>query len=325
MAVSTEARVGALAVVAITALVLGFDFLKGNNTFKKGRDYYVIYERVPGLQESDPIKVNDLLVGRVKELKLRPDYSIVARLNISESFDIPKDTRAMISAVDFLGAKQVDLVIGTAPVLARSGDTLMGSVEMGIQQAIRQELQPITAKVQELMGSIDSSMTVVNAIFSGETGNDVTSSVTSIAEALENFNTVSKRIDNMVARQANNVDSIFSNLADVTGALASSDVQLSLIVNNMADITDSLAAADFAGAVSDARDALQGLSGVVNAINDGEGTLGKLIVEDSLYDEINQTVQDLDKLVTDIEANPSRYVTLLRIGGGKRDRNSRSE
>jgi phospholipid/cholesterol/gamma-HCH transport system substrate-binding protein len=320
MAVSTEARVGALAVVAITALVLGFDFLKGNNTFKKGRDYYVVYERVPGLQESDPIKVNDLLVGRVKELKLRADYSIVARLNISESFDIPKDTRAMISAVDFLGAKQVDLVIGKDPELARSGDTLMGTVEMGIQQAIREELQPITAKVQELMGSIDSSMTVVNAIFSGETGDDVTSSVTSIAEALENFNRVSMRIDRMVAKQAVNVDSIFTNLADVTGALAANDDQLGNIIGNMEAITDSLAAADFAGAVAEARDALSGLSSLVSAVNDGEGTLGKLIAEDGLYQDLNQTVQDLDKLVVDIEENPGRYVTLLRIGGGKRNK-----
>ncbi len=320
MAVSTEARVGALAVVAITALVLGFDFLKGNNTFKKGRDFYVVYERVPGLQESDPIKVNDLLVGRVKELNLRPDYSIVARLNISESFDIPRDTRAKISAVDFLGAKQVDLVIGKSTELAQSGDTLRGTVEMGIQQAIREELQPITAKVQELMGSIDSSMTVVNAIFSGETGDDVTNSVTSIAEALQNFNSVSKRIDQMVARQATNVDTIFTNLAAFSSSLAKNDVKLSLIAENMATITDSLAAVDFAGTVANARDALKSLTEVVDAVNDGEGTLGKLITEDGLYEDIDQTVEDLDRLVRDIEANPSRYVTLLRIGGGKRDR-----
>lgn len=320
MALNTEAKVGALAVVAVTALVLGFDFLKGNNTFRRGRDFYVVYDKVPGLQESDPIRVNDLLIGRVKDLTLREDYTILARLNITEDFPIPVDTRAMISSADFLGAKQVDLVIGKSDRLARSGDTLRGTIEVGIQEAIREELRPITTKVQALISSIDSSMTVVNAIFSGETGDDVESSLTSISEALTNFRNMSLRVDNMVARQTRNVDTIFSSLATVSQGFADKDAEMQRILENLATITDSLAAAEFAATVSDARDAIRGLGAIVERVEGGEGTLGKLVRDDALYENLNASSRDLDALLKDIEANPGRYVTLFRIGGGRRDR-----
>lgn len=320
MALNTEAKVGALAVVAVTALVLGFDFLKGNNTFQRGRDFYVVYDKVPGLQESDPIRVNDLLIGRVKDLTLRDDYTIMARLNITEDFPIPVDTRAMISSADFLGAKQVDLVIGKSDRLARSGDTLRGTIEVGIQEAIREELRPITSKVQALISSIDSSMTVVNAIFSGETGDDVENSLTSISEALTNFRNMSLRVDNMVARQTRNVDTIFSSLATVSRGFADKDAEMQRILENLATITDSLAAAEFAATVTDARDAIRGLGAIIERVEDGEGTLGKLVQDDALYENLNASSQDLDALLKDIEANPGRYVTLFRIGGGRRDR-----
>jgi phospholipid/cholesterol/gamma-HCH transport system substrate-binding protein len=320
MALNTEAKVGALAVVAVTALVLGFDFLKGNNTFQRGRDFYVVYDKVPGLQESDPIRVNDLLIGRVKDLTLRDDYTIMARLNITEDFPIPVDSRAMISSADFLGAKQVDLVIGKSDRLARSGDTLRGTIEVGIQEAIREELRPITSKVQALISSIDSSMTVVNAIFSGETGEDVENSLTSISEALTNFRNMSLRVDNMVARQTRNVDTIFSSLATVSQGFADKDAEMQRILENLAAITDSLAAAEFAATVTDARDAIRGLGAIIERVEDGEGTLGKLVQDDALYENLNASSQDLDALLKDIEANPGRYVTLFRIGGGRRDR-----
>lgn len=320
MALNTEAKVGALAVVAVTALVLGFDFLKGNNTFQRGRDFYVVYDKVPGLQESDPIRVNDLLIGRVKDLTLRDDYTIMARLNITEDFPIPVDTRAMISSADFLGAKQVDLVIGKSDRLARSGDTLRGTIEVGIQEAIREELRPITSKVQALISSIDSSMTVVNAIFSGETGDDVENSLTSISEALTNFRNMSLRVDNMVARQTRNVDTIFSSLATVSQGFADKDAEMQRILENLAAITDSLAAAEFAATVTDARDAIRGLGAIIERVEDGEGTLGKLVQDDALYENLNASSRDLDALLKDIEANPGRYVTLFRIGGGRRDR-----
>lgn len=320
MALNTEAKVGALAVVAVTALVLGFDFLKGNNTFQRGRDFYVVYDKVPGLQESDPIRVNDLLIGRVKDLTLRDDYTIMARLNITEDFPIPVDSRAMISSADFLGAKQVDLVIGKSDRLARSGDTLRGTIEVGIQEAIREELRPITSKVQALISSIDSSMTVVNAIFSGETGDDVENSLTSISEALTNFRNMSLRVDNMVARQTRNVDTIFSSLATVSRGFADKDAEMQRILENLATITDSLAAAEFAATVSDARDAIRGLGAIVERVEGGEGTLGKLVQDDALYENLKASSQDLDALLKDIEANPGRYVTLFRIGGGRHDR-----
>ncbi len=318
MAISTETKVGILAVVSIAALALGFDFLKGNRTFEKGRNFYAVYDRVPGLQESDPVKVNDLLVGRVKELSLLPNYKILARITITEDFPIPEDSRVMISASDLLGAKQIDLIIGSSKKIALSDDTLRGTIEIGIQEEIREELKPITEKVKSLIAQIDSAVTIVSSIFSDQMGNDVESSVSSITASLENFRSMSLRADQMIAQQSSSVDSIFNNLETVTGSLANNQDKIDAILGNLASITDSLAAADFAQTLVEAHKAMVSLGDIVRSIEAGEGSLGKLVVDDALYENLRASSENLDLLLQDLKANPGKYVTLLRIGGGKK-------
>ena len=316
MAISTETKVGILAVVSIAALALGFDFLKGNRTFEKGRNFYAIYDQVPGLQASDPIKVNDLLVGRVKELTLLPDYKILARFTITEDFDIPSDSRVMISASDLLGAKQIDLIIGKSLTLARSEDTLRGTIQIGIQEEIREELKPITEKFQSLIAQIDSAVTVVSSLFSNQTGDDVENSITSITTSLENFKSVSFRVDQMIADQAKSVDSIFGNLETVTGVFAANQEKIDLILGNLANLSDSLAAAQISQTVAEARQAIGSLANIMASIENGEGTMCKLVMDDELYTNLKTSSDHLDYLLMDLQANPSRYVTLIRIGGG---------
>ncbi|MFT7587915.1 MAG: phospholipid/cholesterol/gamma-HCH transport system substrate-binding protein [Limisphaerales bacterium] len=323
MKLSTEFKVGILAVIAITALVLGFDFLKGNNTFNRGRNFYVVYDRVPGVQESDPVKINDLLVGRVKELKLQDDYTIIARLNITNEAPIPEDTRAMISSSDLLGAKQIDLVIGQSSTLAKSGDELVGTIEIGLQDQLKAELQPITERFISLVAQVDSTVAMISTIFSGKSTKSMENSFVSVSESLDNFRRTSGRIDNMVAEQTNEIDSIFTNLAILTASFADNAGQFDKIFTNMATITDSLAALEFTETVSNANIAIKRLNQIITQLEDGKGSLGLLLKDEELYNNLNASSEDLDLLLKDIKENPRRYVTLLRIGS--KDRKAKKE
>ncbi len=318
MAISTESKVGILAVVSIAALALGFDFLKGNRTFEKGRTFYAIYDRVPGLQESDPIKVNDLMVGRVKELSLRDDYTILARFTITEKFLIPADSRVMISSSDLLGAKQLDLIIGKSSAVAISGDTLRGTIQVGIQEEIREELKPITEKFQSLIAQIDTAVTLVSSLFSDQLGTDVESSVNSITASLDNFRNISLQVDQMITQQAGTVGNIFDNIEVLTGTLADNQGKIDAVLGNLESITDSLAAAEFTQTVAEARKAIISLNNIAQTIENGDGTLGMLIRDQALYNNLRNSSEQLDILLKDIQENPGRYVTLLRIGGGDR-------
>lgn len=318
MKIATETKVGVLAIIAIAALVLGFDFLKGNNTFEKGRTFFVVYDRVPGLQTSDPVKMNDLLVGRVKSLELRKDYTILARLNITDDFIIPSDSKAEISSSDLLGAKQVDLVIGESPINARSRDTLTGTIEKGLQEEIQEQLKPITDRVQNLIAQLDSSVIVIAGIFGGTTPRNVERSFTSVSETLDNFSRTSLRIDGLVTDESDRIDSIFANLETVTASFAENTGEIDRIMRNMANFSDSLAALQLVQMVASAKDAIDALGSVASSVEAGEGTLGKLLVDETLYDNLSNSSKDLDLLLRDIQENPGRYVTLIRIGGGKK-------
>lgn len=325
MTISNETKVGVLAILAITSLVLGFDFLKGNNTFDRGRTYYVIYPEIQGLQESNPIRINGAMIGRVKTVTLLDDYRILARLTVTDPVEIPRDSRAIIAAPDLLGTKMIDLRPGTSAELARSGDTLIGSLQPGIQELIQEQLAPIQESVQTLLAQLDSSVVAIDQMFGGSTPDNIERSFTSISDALSNFSRTSQRIDDLIRTQTVTVDSIFGNLKDVTGAIATNQDQIDRLLNNLANLSDTLAEAPLASTVSETRDAIRNLSNIVGALEEGQGSLGKLLIEEGLYDNLEASSRELDLLLQDLQENPSRYVTLLRIGGGKAERKRAKE
>jgi phospholipid/cholesterol/gamma-HCH transport system substrate-binding protein len=316
MKVSAETKVGVLAVLALTALILGFDFLKGNSTFERGRTFYVYYDRVQGLQESDPVKINGLLIGRVKNMEVQDDYKIRVRLNITESVKIPSDSRARISSTDLLGAKQIDLIIGRGTQLAKSGDVLNGTIETSMQQEIQEQLAPITERFNALLGQIDSAVVIISGVIGGDSSN-LNQSLVSVQEILFNFRQTSQRIDNLVAAESKTLRNITENIDTITSTISNNSSDITNIVQNLSKVSDSLANVELASTVGSVQDAVAALSDLIGRIEAGEGSLGLLLVDDELYNNLNNSSEDLDLLLKDIRENPQRYVTLLRIGGKK--------
>ena len=168
MKITNETKVGILAAVAITILVLGYSFLKGNNVFSSENEFYARYQSVEGLTISKRVLVNGFQIGRVSDLELQEDGSILAQFKISPDYEIPKNTIARLESTDLLGGKAIVFELGNSKEYAVDGDVLKANTEKNLME----QVQPIQKKAEQIIGRLDSVLTSINNTISPEFQNN---------------------------------------------------------------------------------------------------------------------------------------------------------
>lgn len=317
MKISKEVQVGIAFVVAIGCFIFGFNFLKGKNFFSNQRKFYAIYRDIDGLVEANPLLINGYKVGLVGDIKLAADtnHSVIVTLFLNESIDIPKNSIAKVVSSDILGSKAIRLELGNSPVFAESGDTLLSDQEDNLKQAVNKTIAPLQKKAEGLISSIDSVMTVVQQVFNKNAQDNLAKSFEHISLAISSLQTTSYRLDSMVANEKGKVSSILTKVNTLTTTLANNSDKLSNIITNFSSISDTLAKSKLSSVITNADVALTQVSHIMNKVNKGEGTLGMLVNNDSLYIKLDKSAADLDKLLVDLRENPHRYVRVSVFGG----------
>ena len=310
MKISRELIVGIIFVITVGLFIWGFNFLKGSDIFKKQREFYVEYYAVNGLTRANPIVINGLKVGQVKDLYFAPDNSgnIIVILVISNDFPIPNNSIARIYSSDLMGSKAIDLQLGNSKVLAQSGDTLRAKVEASLKEEVNAQVQPLKKKAEDLMGSIDSVVTVIQTIFNENARENLENSFESIKNTLLTLQNTTQNIDTLVNTEKNRLSSIINNVDDITKNLKENNENISNILANFSTLSDTLAKSEIPKTFINANRAIGKLSNILEKINKGEGTLGLLLNNDSLYIELQKSSSDLNKLLEDIRLNPKKYV-----------------
>lgn len=314
MKISNETKVGILAVVAITILIVGYSFLKGNDVFTKENEFYAKYERVDGLTVSKPILVNGFQIGRVSELKLLPTGQILAKLKVDPKYEVPSNTIARLESTDLLGGKAIVFELGTSKKYAQDGDTLRANIE----KSLVEQVEPVQRKAEKIIGRVDSILTSLNATINPEFQKNFNSSFASIAHTLQTLEGTTKKVDNLVGAESNRMAAIFSNLESITNNLKNNNQRITSIMTNIDKASDQFAKANFSETMNNANKAVAELQTAVNKVNRGEGSLGQLINDQKLYNNLNSAAENLDKLMIDLKANPKRYVS-FSVFGGKKD------
>ncbi|MEJ5961619.1 MlaD family protein [Pedobacter immunditicola] len=315
MKIANETKVGILAAFSIALLIIGYNFLKGNAIFSNETVLYAKYSRVDGLGVSKPVLINGFQIGRVDKLQLQPDGSIVATLNIDGQYEIPTNSIARLESTDLLGSKAIIMVLGNANVYAKDGDTLHANVEKNIMEAV----QPVQKKAEVIIDKMDSILTSVNTILNPDFQNNVNKSFNSIAATLGSLESTSKKIDGLVGTEGSRISAILANVESISNNLKNNNVKINSILNNIETVSDQVAAANFKQTIENANKAVADLQGVVNKVNNGNGTLGLLVNDRQMYDNLNNASKNLDSLVIDLKENPKRYVHFSVFGGGKKD------
>ncbi|WP_199120829.1 MlaD family protein [Pedobacter sp. ASV28] len=314
MKIKNETKVGILAAFAIALLIIGYNFLKGNSIFSNETILYAKYTQVDGLGVSKPVLINGYQIGRVAALELQPDATIKATLKINGKYEIPKNTIARLEGTDLLGSKAIVLTLGNDKNFAEDGDFLQTNVEKGLMESI----QPVQKKAELIITKMDSILSSINTILNPNLQKNIDHSFTSIAATLGSLESTSKKVDALVGSESSKLSNILSNVEAITANFKNNGAKIDAVMNNLNQVTNKVAALNFEQTITNANKAVADLQGMVTDLKNGKGTLGALLNDRQMYDNLTNASKNLDALMIDLKANPKRYVHFSVFGGGNK-------
>lgn len=310
MKIKNETKVGILAVVAIALLIIGYSFLKGNDVFTRENTFYATYSRVDGLTSSKPILVNGFQIGRVSNMTLQSDGQIRTEFKVTQNYAIPSNTVARIASTDLLGGKAIIFELGDSPTYAASGDEL----EAGVQPNIMEQVEPIQKRAEDIAAVLDSVLSSINNTINDEFQRDFQRSINSIANSLQSIEGITNQVDGLVGRERARIGDIMANIESITDNFRQNNEQITHIMGNLNTITDQVAKADFSQTITSANNAMADFQAIADRINEGDGSLGMLLNDEQLYDNLNNASKNLDELIIDMKQRPGRYVHFSVFG-----------
>jgi len=313
MKITNETKIGALTAIAITILILGYSFLRGDDVFSGTNKFYAVYSSVDGLTVSKPVLVNGFQIGRISKMKLEPDGRTVVELSVDRQYKVPSNTLAKLVSTNLLGDKAIVFVFGNSNLPAQDKDTLKAD----IQGSLAESLQPIQMKAEKLIGKLDSSLAAINKILNPNFQKNVDRSFASIANSLQTLEGTTKKIDNLVSTQTVHINSIMSNTETVTTNLKTSSANLNGITSNFEKVSQDVANSNIKQTLDNANKAMADLQATISKINTSNGTLGMLLNDKQVYDNLQNATNNLNSLFIDIKAHPKKYVSFSVFGGKK--------
>ncbi len=317
MKVANEIKVGGIIIIALGLLYFGMNYLKGSDIFTNARYFYAVYDKVDGLSTDNVVLVNGYKVGRVANITLLPEEknNIIVRMEIlEEGLNVPDSTVARIVSQDLLGSKAIALEFSEDTNYHESGDTLLSGIEEALQSVIEEKLAPLQSQIEQVIDETRDLVSTTKILI--VTTNE---SVEKAKTSMDIINKTTSDIDKMVVEQNANLTRVLGDITAIATNIRNNSENINEIMENVAIISDSLTRANYASAIENASSALAQLDSMILKINEGEGSLGMLLNDDRLYNNLEQASMEIDKLAEDLRVHPERYVH-FSVFGKKEDK-----
>ncbi len=319
MKLSKELIAGLITVAAIGILVAGVNFLKGNSFFGGDDVYYAYFPNSGGVTAATPVMVNGVEVGKVLEVDLTGEKDslkkVLMKFNIQKTdFKIPKNAVIEAGSLDLFSKGLIISMSDAANGYYSVGARIQGIVSTDITSQVKEYADPITKNVQTMMTSIDKMVKDISAFWDTSATSEIEGSLREVKIAIKKFGNAAVQIEEMVASERVKLASIMSNVQSITENLKQSNEDIKKIVGNVKTISDDMVTADFKSVVGDARKTLQSVNAILASAEKGEGTLGKLVKDQELYDQLVSTNKSLQNLLSDLQLHPERYIHFSVLG-----------
>ena len=299
---------GFLIITAIAVFIWGINYLKGQSVWKKKRTYYAVYDQVGGLNIGSPVTFKGLKIGQINSIDFLNETGteLIVSFVIDRKFHIPLGSKAQIFNADIIGTKGLRIIPSDSKEFYHPGDTLKSSIEMSMFDDIANNLGPLRHKSEHLIGTLDTFTNNLNEILY-ENQNNLDNTLKNIHKITSDLAVVSEKLKFLTSENGQ-LTYIMNDLQVLADSLHIKSSQISNSIQNISDISDSLQQANLKQTVQNLNKAVNSLNKTITAINSGQGTLGKLVYQDSLYNSLDSTIIQLDSLIGDIRKNPHQYL-----------------
>ncbi len=302
--VSKEVKTAILVLGAILVFIWGYSFLKGRDLFNSYTTYYVVYKDVEGLSPSAPVTLNGLVVGKVNSITFKDltEGSLIVELQVNTDFPISTTSHATLYEPGFgLSGKQIALIPDTKNTqLAEDGAYLLSGLKPGMLSVVGEKLSPLQTKVEATVVTADSLLKNINNVFDLQTQQNMRTAIADLGATMKEFNKAAQTLNGTISGNRGNIDATMYNLNKTS--------------KNFAALSDSLNQANIGEAVKKLERSLANVDNLINDVQSGKGTLGKLMKDDAMYNNLNGASKELKELLADFKNNPKRYVHFSVFG-----------
>ena len=305
MKLSRELKIGIVAIIAIAFLIWGVNFLKGINIFKSSDDYYSKYDNIDGLIESGIVYLRGYKIGNVSEISFdsKGKGEIIVKYSIKENINIPKNSIFEIYNSSLVsGIKDIRLLLAINDTIYHSGDTVPGRLDNGFASIIN----PVKEQMELTVTKIDTVLTSIAMLLNEK-------NLAEFQKTLEHVDNITGSLDKSLG-SGGSLNQSFNNLASITNNLKKSNAELKNILTNFSNVSDSLAKSKIKSTIENANSTLASTSQILDRVEKGEGTLGQLVNNDSLYNNLRDVSASLDLLLKDLREHPKKYVHFSLFG-----------
>jgi phospholipid/cholesterol/gamma-HCH transport system substrate-binding protein len=314
MKINNETKIGVLAVVGIGLLIFGFNFLKGKNLFKDEKHVFAKFEDVRGLTKSNPVFINGLQIGTISDLNGGKELKeILVTIHLSQDIHIPDNSLAVINPSP-ISTTSLEIKLGNSSNYLKNGDTLITTLSGGAFDEALKMLNPVLYEVRNAVKSLDSVLHIVAYFFDANTKNNVKAilqnlnTVTaSFAQSAGSLQTLLNSENGALAKSLNNVNAFTENLNGNNSKLNNILTSAEKASANFANIDLKKTMATLDSTVND-------LQAGIGKINSKNGSLGLLLNDTKMYDNLSSTANKLNILLDDIRVHPKRYLTISVFG-----------
>lgn len=302
MKISREVRTAILALTAITLLIFGYNYLKGENLLQKNRVFYAVYDNVEGLAPGANVTINGLGVGKIQEIKFADKSGkLVVQFNVDSDFEFSNKSVVQIYGTGFISGKNLSLIPDfEGSVAAKNGDTLISSIESGIMDMVNERLVPLQSSVEAAITNTDSLVGALNNVLTDNTQEN-------LRQSIANFSLISNDLKKLTTKTN-------SLLADNEVKLTNTLGNLEKAASDFSTISSKFTEVDIQSLVTNMDKVMTDFEQITTNLKDGKGTVGKLLLDEQVYVNLERTSKQMELLLQDMRLNPKRYVHFSLFG-----------
>ena len=297
-----EIKVALLVFLGIALFIFGFSFLKRSSIFENDKVVHTVYDEVEGLVIGAKVTINGLVIGNVSMIDFLPGSTkIVVSMRIDKDLNFSPDSKAVFYEAGLIGGKAISIEpVFKSKYIIQNNDTIPSAVKPGLTELINRQIAPLQEKIESMLTSVDSLFSGVSNVLNYETQSNLKNTLENLSQSVNNINKSSEKLIEVIDENRSALNLSFKNTAAAT--------------KNINKLTDSLSKIDFTNTFNKLSESLNNINDILSKVESGEGTLGKFINNEELYNNLSQSSKELEELLFDLKANPSRYVQFSLFG-----------